>query len=106
MHTQTAHQLLELDTATIAAAQNTITQLMQREMLTSFSLIEAIAWLEKQIPTLRSVVEILTWANAVEQTAAALPTAAALWKQALQTEGYALRIRAYQLPRVGHSYAG
>jgi hypothetical protein len=106
MHTQTAHQLIELDTATIAAAQHTIVKLMATQTLTAFSLTEAIAWLDAQLPTLRNAIDLLTWANAIEQ-AAALPAAVTpLWKQALQTEGYTLRLRARSLPTLGHSYAG
>jgi hypothetical protein len=104
MQTQTAHQLIILDTATIAAAQHTIAKLMATQTLTAFSLTEAIAWLDAQLPTLRDAVSLITWANAIEQAAAALPAAAVLWKQALQTEGYALRLRARSLPTVGHSY--
>lgn len=94
-----------LDRAAINAAKTILKELIttHADRLAWYSLPEAIMWLERQLPTVWTVTELLTWATASEETAAALPSVQALWKQALQTEGYTLRIRARCLTQ-NHSY--
>ena len=90
---------LYLDAAAIGTAEQTLIALISthQDQLLLLSLSEAIQWLEAQLPDLRDVVSLLTWANAVEQTAASLPAKETLWRQALQTEAYTLRLRAQNL---------
>lgn len=94
-----------LDPAAIAAAKLLLTELINSNMnqLAWYSLPDATIWLEKQLPVAWTAIELITWATAIEETAAALPNVATLWKQALQTEAYALRMRAQSLTR-NHSY--
>jgi len=86
----------ELNPAAIAVVKDTLTQLMKLHdpCISFLSLTEAVKWLELQLPALRDVTALLTWANAMEQVADALGGDQALWRQVLQTEGYTLRLRA------------
>lgn len=88
-----------LDPAAIVAAKQHLQTLIDSNSvdLAAFSLADGIAWLERQLPDMRDVVTLMTWANAVEQTADQTPDNP-LWAQALKTEGYSLRLRARLLP--------